>query len=133
MGPIAPGELREQLRNALEALPALGPTRVQSIIEARVILRDIVTTRLMIYESTGSPLSPWLTAALVVWLMVTFGSLGLTAPPTPIVVASFFLLAIALGSAAFLIEEYEDPFSGVITVSSVPMENALFRVAELRT
>lgn len=130
VGPLAPGELREQLRNALEALPALVPTRVQFIAEARVILRDIVATRLMIFESTGSSLSPWLAAALVVWLMVTFGSLGLTAPATPIVVASMFLLAITLGSAAFLIKEYEDPFSGVISVSSVSMENALFSIAD---
>lgn len=130
VGPLAPGELREQLRSSLEGLPAIFPTRVQSIDEARVILRDIVATRLMIFEATGSSLSPWLAAALVVWLMVTFFSLGLSSPPSPVVVASLFLLAIALGSAAFLTKEFDDPFSGVILVSSVSMENALFSLSE---
>jgi hypothetical protein len=130
VGPVGSGELREQLRGALEALPAIVPAKAQAISEARVILLDIVATRLMIFESTGSSLSPWLAAALVIWLMVTFGSLGLTAPPSPIVVASLFLLAIALGSAAFLTKEFDDPFSGVIVVSSGPMENALFTLTE---
>jgi len=130
VGPLAPGELREQLRSSLEGLSAILPTRVQAIEEARVILRDIVATRLMIFEAAGSSLSPWLAAALVVWLMVTFCSLGLTSPPSPVVVASLFLLAIALGSAAFLTKEFDDPFSGVISVSSVSMENALFSLTE---
>ena len=43
---------------------------------------------------------------------------------------SLFLLAIALGSAAFLTKEFDDPFSGVILVSSVSMENARFSLSE---
>jgi hypothetical protein len=130
VGPVGPGELREQLRSALESLPAIEPTKIQAIADARTILLDIVATRLMIFESSGSNLSPWVVAMLVGWLMVAFGSLGLTAPPSPIVVASLFLLAIALGSAAFLTKEFDDPFSGIIVVSSGPMENTLFTLAE---
>lgn len=130
VGPVGPGELREQLRGALEALPAIAPTKSQAIADARAILLDIIATRLMIFESSGSSLSPWVAAALVGWLMVAFGSLGLTAPSSPIVVASLFLLAIALGSAAFLTKEFDDPFSGIIVVSSGAMENTLFTLTE---
>ena len=130
VGPAGPGELREKLRTSLDALTAIVPAKRQAITEARSILLDIIATRLIIFESSGSTWSPWIIGTLIGWLMLAFGSLGLTAPPSPIVVASLLLLAIALGSAAFLTKEFDDPFSGVIVVSSSPMESALFTLTE---
>ena len=130
VGPMPAGELREQLRTMLEALPAGDPVRTAAISEARLLLLDIVATRLTIFENSTSPLSSWLEAILLAWVMLAFGSLGLTAPRSPVVVASLLLLASVLGSGAFLIQEYEDPFKGVIVISSTPMENALFTMTE---
>ena len=130
VGPLAAGELREEIRNTIDNLPAGSPARAANLVEARLHLQNIAATRLSIFENTGSPVSLWLKISLLAWLMIAFGSLGLTAPRSPIVVASLLLLAIVLGSAAFLMQEYDDPFKGVIVVSSTAMENALFTLAE---
>ena len=130
VGPTPAGELREQVRAALEALPHGDRLRMQSVAEAQQYLADIATTRLSIFENTTSPLSAWVEGILVLWLMITFGSLGLAAPRSPIVVASLLLLASVIGSAAFLMQEFDDPFAGLIVVSSAPMENALFTITE---
>ena len=69
------------------------------------------------------------------WLMLTFASFGLSAPlgragANTLVITTLFLSAIALGGAMFLLEEYNDPFRGVIIVSHEPLQAALFAISE---
>jgi len=130
VGPTAAGDLREQLRTMIDTLPSDDPNRRVAIGEARALLLDIAATRLNIFESSGPATSSWLESTLILWLMLAFGSLGLTAPRSPVVVGALFLLASVLGSGAFLMQEYQDPFKGVIIISSAPMENALFTMTE---
>ena len=130
VGPVPAGDLREQLRGMIDALPTNDPNRRVAIAEARVLLQDIAATRLNIFETTGPATPSWLESTLILWVMLAFGSLGLTAPRSPVVVGSLLLLASVLGSGAFLMQEYQDPFKGVIVISSAPMENALFTMTE---
>jgi hypothetical protein len=50
---------------------------------------------------------------------------GLFAPSNAITIASLLLAALSVSGAIFLILELDQPFDGVIQISSAPMRNAL--------
>jgi hypothetical protein len=124
------GQLFVQLEQSVSALNREVTAQRDASGAALAGLRDLDRARWAMYDRDGVSLSPWLMGALVFWLMVTFGTLGLSAPRTPLVMGSLFLCAVALGSAVFLAVEYADPYVGIITVSSEPVQNALFALSE---
>lgn len=67
---------------------------------------------------------------VIFWLTVTFGSFGLFAPPNATVVAVLFLCALSIAASIFLILELEQPFDGVIKVSSAPLRFALSHLGQ---
>ena len=75
-------------------------------------------------------MSPYVMSVLVLWLMLTFASLGFVAPRNKLVAGMLLLGALSVGGAVFLLEEYDDPFDGVIVVSSEPVQNALFTMTD---
>jgi len=79
---------------------------------------------LMEAESTTSISKPMLTV-VVLWLVQIFLGFSVIAPPTA--TATFALIASALCAtgAIFLILELDDPFSGLIRISSEPMRKVL--------
>ena len=78
-------------------------------------------------QQPGPVLSPWLTAIyLMFWLMLTFAAFGLVSPRSKLMLGALTLCAAALAAGMFLLVEYAGPFDGVISVSSEPLENALF-------
>jgi hypothetical protein len=50
---------------------------------------------------------------------------GLFAPSNAITIASLLLAALSVSGAIFLIVELDQPFDGVIQISSAPMRTAL--------
>ena len=66
---------------------------------------------------------------VISWLAIIFVSVGLFAPPNLTVIAALMLavfsVAGAILGAIFLILELDQPFDGMIQISSVPMRNAL--------
>ncbi len=67
---------------------------------------------------------------VIFWLTVTFGSFGLFAPPNATVVAVLFLCALSIAASIFLILEFEQPFDGVIKVSSAPLRYVLSHLGQ---
>jgi len=67
---------------------------------------------------------------LTFWLMVLFGSFGLFAPRNPLVVAALMVSALSVSGAIFLTLELNQPFGGLIQVSSAPLRNALAHLGE---
>ena len=62
---------------------------------------------------------------VISWLAIIFVSVGLFAPPNPTVVIALMLAVFSVSGAIFLILELDQPFDGVIQISSAPMRNAL--------
>lgn len=122
--------LQGQLEAAILALPAGTPAQQEAASIARDAYQEMLHTRWSMDERTNLLTSPWLVPILVFWLMLTFVTLGLWAPRTPLVLGTLFLCAVALGGAVFLVVEYADPFAGVIIVSREPVQNALFAISE---
>jgi hypothetical protein len=124
-----------QLENAIASLSQNTPVRKEVVADAQRILRDASQTNWALDASEGASTSPYLVAVVLFWLMLTFASFGLSAPSgrahgNALVLTTLFLSAIALGGAMFLLQEYNDPFRGIITVSHEPLQAALFAISE---
>jgi hypothetical protein len=71
---------------------------------------------------------PMLTV-VVSWLFIIFFSFSFISPPGRTVTASLFASALSVSGAVFLILELDNPFGGVIHVSSEPMLQVLSQLA----
>lgn len=91
---------------------------------ARQIWIDLAQTRVLFAQTDSAIPMPFL-AVLVLWLAIIFASFGLFSNPNAIVVAALFVFAVSAASAIFLILELSHPFSGLMTISSAPLINAL--------
>jgi Protein of unknown function (DUF4239) len=85
---------------------------------------DLAQTRVLFAQTDSAIPMPFL-AVLVFWLAIIFASFGLFARPNAIVVAALLVFALSAASAIFLILELGHPFSGLMTICSAPLSNAL--------
>jgi hypothetical protein len=79
---------------------------------------------LLIAQSVPSISTPML-VILVSWLVIIFFGFAVVAPPNATTVLALVVSAFAVSGAIFLILELDQPFGGVIHISSEPMLNAL--------
>jgi hypothetical protein len=121
-----PPELLHRLEDRVAAIHPSNPERQELAARARQSMQALVDASWGLDPESGHLLSPWLTAALVFWLMLTFAAFGLVAPRTKLVLTMLGLCAAALAVGVFVLADYASAFGGVIYVSSDPLENALF-------
>ena len=67
---------------------------------------------------------------LVFWLCIIFASFGLFAPRNGTVIAAFFVCALSVSGAIFLILELDRSFEGLLQVSSAPLRAALAQLGQ---
>jgi hypothetical protein len=91
---------------------------------------DIIETRWLIVEGLGSSIPVLFLVVLVFWLTIIFGSFGLFAPRNATVVAVLFLCALSVAGSIFLILEMDQPFEGMMKVSSAPLRYALSHLGQ---
>jgi hypothetical protein len=77
----------------------------------------------------GSLPMPFL-AVLAFWLFVLFSSFGLFSPPNATVIAVLFVCALSVAGAVFLIVDLDQPFEGLLHVSSASLCNALEQISK---
>jgi hypothetical protein len=91
-------------------------------IELAVEVAQIRT--LLVPESVSSISRPML-VVVVCWLVAIFISFSLVAPPRLPATLALIVSAFSVAGAFFLILELDEPFGGLIRISSAPMVNAL--------
>jgi uncharacterized membrane protein len=79
----------------------------------------------LLFEEASSSLKWPFLAILVFWLAAIFMSFGLFAPRNASVLASLFLSALSVAGSIYLILELDQPYGGLIKISSVPLQMAL--------
>ena len=84
---------------------------------------------LLVAQSVPSISKPML-IILVLWLAIIFLGFSTLAPPNVTAILALTVSAVAVSGAIFLILELDQPFSGVIRISSEPMLNALSQFAK---
>jgi hypothetical protein len=94
------------------------------------ISTDLAQTRWLLVEQRGSSIPMPFLVVLVFWLAILFVSFGLFAPPNATVFATLFVCALSVSGAIFLILELDQPFAGLIQISSDPLRNALAHLGQ---
>jgi len=93
--------------------------------QALSIGMNLGETRWLMWEQGNTSISMPLLIALIFWLTALFISFGLFAPPNATVVTSFFVSALSVSGAIFLIVEMYTPYVGLIQISNEPLLAAL--------
>ena len=98
--------------------------------QASTIALDLGRTRVLLFEQLGSSIPLPFLVVLVFWLSIIFASFGLFAPRNFTVIATFFVCALSVSGAIFLILELDQSFEGLLQVSSAPLRTALAQLGQ---
>lgn len=96
--------------------------------EALEAATDLSKTRWLLFAQSDTSIATPLLVIVVIWLAIIFLSFGLFAPSNRTVIVTMIIVALSVSSALFLILELDQPFNGVIQISSEPLRNSLSRV-----
>ena len=121
----AGSEILDHLR---EAIRALAPSNHDQQILAGEALQQATSLereRWLLIERAGATLSPIVIGIVVCWICAIFVSFGMNAPLHATIYSVFLILALAIGSAMFLILEMDSPFEGIMRISRQPVQTAL--------
>jgi hypothetical protein len=94
------------------------------------ITGEMAGARWLVFEQTGTAIQwPFLTI-LIFWLAVIFASFALFAPRHGSVIFVLFICALSVAGALFLIVQMDQPYSGLIKISSAPVRAALSQLGQ---
>lgn len=111
-----------------DEIQALSPESAeQRSLQAQALktVVDLGQTRWLLFAQSGSSIPVPFLVVLVFWLTILFGSFGMLAPRNPTVLAVLFVSALSVSGALYLVLELDQPFQGLIQISSAPLHNAL--------
>ena len=126
--PAAAGE--ERLYDKIQALSPRNEAQRSLRAEALRISIDLARTRWLLFEEGGGSIPVPFLVVLIFWVTVIFISFGLFAPPNATVIATLFVCALSVSGAIFLILELDQPFEGLIQISSAPLRSALANLGQ---
>ena len=97
--------------------------------QALALSMSLGQSRWLLAAQGGSIPMPFL-LVLILWLTVILASFGLFAPRNTMVIFALFVCALSLSSAIFLILELDQPFEGLLRISSAPLRAALAQLGQ---
>ena len=124
-GLLAPSAGGEVVFDDIQALVPHSDAQRSIQSQAVSILVGYGQTRLLLAAQSGTSISTPFLVVVVFWLTVLFISFGLFASHNTTAIVILLVAAISVAGALFLILELDQPFSGLIQISSAPMRNAL--------
>ncbi|HKD23807.1 MAG TPA: hypothetical protein VKB71_17445 [Rhizomicrobium sp.] len=107
---------------------ALAPqNELQRSLKERAlqVIADLEQTRLLLFVESGNTIPMPFLAVLTIWLMIIFASYSLFTSLNVTTFTILSLFALSAAAAIFLILELNSPFSGLMTIPSAPLHNAL--------
>jgi hypothetical protein len=102
----------------------------QLLISAKDLAKTFAETQMLMARQLANPFPPHLLVVVVLWASLLFLGNGLVATPNAVTVSAHLLGAIAVASAVFLILELSHPYSGVIRLSSAPLDRLLLLLGD---
>jgi Protein of unknown function (DUF4239) len=125
---FAPAAERDQAEQLFLQVAALSPsTNFERVGQTRALqlLSEVGETRRLLTEQAGASLSWLFLAVLISWLTLLFFGFGLFARFNPTVLVALVAGALSVAAAMFLILDMDQPYSGVMQISSTPLQDAL--------
>lgn len=115
----------ETIQDQLAAMKPQSAVQQAIFTQAQQLATTLGQSRWLLIEETHTQLPLTLLVILVFWLVLLFVSFGLFAPRNITAHVVLFIGACAISAAIFLVLELNQPFDGLIKVSSAPLHNAL--------
>lgn len=122
---LEPTTAAEELHRSILQLAPNGESQQSLKAQALSVAADLSQMRWLLFEQTGTSISMPFLVVVVLWLAFIFMSFGLFAPFNTTVIATLLVCALSVTCALLLIVELDQPFDGIIHISSAPMHNAL--------
>jgi hypothetical protein len=123
---LKPSEHGEEFYQQLQDLVPANNVQIDAkgqIMSLALTLRQ--NQWLMFLKSDQNAVPYVLLCVVVSWLVMTYVSFGLFAPPNATVIATLALSAVAVTAAIFIIIELYSPFTGILRISSAPVRDVL--------
>jgi len=115
---------------AIQGLSPKDETQRKLKEQATTVATDLGQIRSLLVAQAVASISKPMLIILVSWLVVIFLGFSVLAPPNATTILALMVSALAVSGAIFLILELDQPFGGVIRISSEPMVNALNQIAK---
>ena len=116
--------------SAIEGLSPHDDTQRKLKDQATTLATDFAQLRSLLVAQSVASISEPMLIILVSWLVVIFVGFSVLAPPNATVMFALMVSALAVSGAIFLILELDQPFAGLIRISSEPMLKALSQFAK---
>lgn len=131
MAELAPtAGLSGALYDAIEELSPKDDRQRLLRSDALTLAMEISQARWLMFEEGTIMVSKPLVVVVVFWLIFIFLSWGLYAPVNGTVIATFFVAAVSVSAAIFLVQEMYMPYAGILRISSVPLRAALAQLGQ---
>jgi hypothetical protein len=111
--------------NELERLTPKDDTQRSLQSRAVAALTEGAQTRLLLFAQAGGSIPTPFLIILVFWLSAIFVSFTLFGQINPVVMATLFVCALSFAGAIFLVLELDNPFGGLMGISSATLRGAL--------
>ena len=141
MRQLWPGEMRRPANSAanyqqagnvlygdIQRLSPQNDTQASLKSQAASLAIDIAQIRSLLAAQSVPSISKPMLIILVLWLVIIFLGFSVLAPPNATTLLALTVSALAVSGAIFLILELDEPFGGLIGISSEPMLNALHQI-----
>jgi hypothetical protein len=104
----------------------------QRLIQSQVVQIgvELGKTRWVLSQGEGSTIPIPFLVVLMFWLAALFTAFGLLSPRNATVIIVIFVCALSVAAAIFLILDLDQPFEGVIRISSEPLRDALSQLGQ---
>jgi len=115
-----------------DQLQRLAPNNdAQRSLQSRAIqaFTDGAQIRLQLFAQAGGSIPTPFLVILIFWLAAIFVSFTLFSQTNLIVMASLFVCALSFAGAIFLVLELDNPFTGLMGISSAPLRGALLSLS----
>ncbi|MGC1700724.1 MAG: DUF4239 domain-containing protein [Pseudolabrys sp.] len=99
----------------------------QRALKAQLLsaIADLSKSRLSLFTQSNDAIPAPFLVILILWLAVIFVSFGLFVRPNRIAIVTFFIGGLSVASAIFLILEMNQPFTGLMQISTEGPRHAL--------
>ncbi len=121
------------LEGVQDALLALSPKddRQKYLRTLSLTLSStLIQTRWSLEQRQGNSIPVPFLVLLIFWLAVVFASFGLFAPTNATTILALLLCSLAVAGGIVLIEELDNPLSGLIRLPSEPVRKALAEITQ---
>jgi hypothetical protein len=127
-GVTTPFESNAAAEKVYLEIQGLSPQNdLQRSLQSRAaqLSNDLVQARLLLFVESDSLIPTPFLAILAFWLVIIFASFSLFSPLNVTVFTCLSVFALSAACAIFLILELSRPFTGLLSISSAPLRNAL--------